>query len=837
MRLFASKNRYPTRKSFLALGLTTKATFSNSSSSHPQLRRILRPHSIQTKLTIGSPNDQYEREADRVADQIVRMPDHTLKRQPLEEEEEELQTKPIADQITPMVQRQIEEEEEEELIQPDRLPIIQRQEEEEEEIVQTLQRQCDEEECPIQTQQDANRSSEVTPNLASQIQAIRSGGRSLPQPCRNYFEPRFGRDFSDVHIHTDSKADDVAKSINAKAFTLGQDVFFGSGQFAPGTEGTKKLLAHELTHVVQQNSNILNFSNIIMRKQNPAEGTECKEFKGRWIKKIVVNQEGDQKVHLYWNDDKKSDTDKCSTGKGHCCVESDGIACSESQSRVGGSNCTPVSRGDGEPIQKCYPNRNGLDYWCYVDRNRGVALHTYPNHLVTGKPLSHGCIRLEKPTAKKIFCGAIESKTIVQVKGLAKPKCSDEDLKDEWRSDFSKAGAATDGEDTSLVMVQEAMGYRSIEELKEAVSKVSDVTSVIPRCLAPTATPAAPLAEIPTKIIESQGLDSYLKQFETELKSLGGYILKYEQAYQFALKWGKKLWYKARKLLKKEGSTYDDRPLYWTRKQMIEKFRQWRPVKFVLTETTQKKVIDIFDSASRGMTTAEFIDKAKSVKKILVSGFDPFALSDDVRKSNLSGAAAIALDHELITKGKISARIQGVVFPVSERFFDAGKAETFFRPFLEGEDRADMVIAMGMGAESEFEVEKQATKPRSSAGSLGLPGQTTGGSSTFPTTLGTTLPNVEEAMGRSWPGSEEMSAGSYLCNEIFYRVLLIGKQIEEGNTGESKVEVSPVGFLHTPLLQPPEGSEITSDKFEKDRKNIVNKIKEILTAWLPHLET
>ncbi|TKJ38541.1 hypothetical protein CEE37_12305 [candidate division LCP-89 bacterium B3_LCP] len=225
---------------------------SKVTSHQSQIRSILRPQSIQTKLTIGSPNDQYEQEADRVADQIVRMPEPMLQKQPLEEEEEELQTKPIADQITPMVQRQIEEEEEEELIQPDRLPIIQRQEEEEEEIVQTLQRQCDEEECPIQTQQETSHTSEVTPNLASQIQAIRSGGRSLPQPCRNYFEPRFGRDFSDVHIHTDSKADDVAKSINAKAFTLGQDVFFGSGQFAPGTEGTKKLLAHELTHVVQQ---------------------------------------------------------------------------------------------------------------------------------------------------------------------------------------------------------------------------------------------------------------------------------------------------------------------------------------------------------------------------------------------------------------------------------------------------------------------------------------------------------------------------------------------------------------------------------------------------------
>ncbi|TKJ38542.1 hypothetical protein CEE37_12310 [candidate division LCP-89 bacterium B3_LCP] len=216
----------------------------SSNTSSAGIRQILRPHSIQTKLTIGSPNDQYEREADRVADQIVRMPDPAIQRQ--EEEEEEIQTKPIADQITPLVQRQVEEEEEE--------------------LIQTVQRQCEEEECPIQTQPAANRTSEVTPSLASQIQTIRSGGRPLPEPCRNYFEPRFGRDFSDVHIHTDSKAADVAKSVNSKAFTLGKDIFFGSGQFAPGTDGTERLLAHELTHVVQQRRSTLVRANFIQRE-------------------------------------------------------------------------------------------------------------------------------------------------------------------------------------------------------------------------------------------------------------------------------------------------------------------------------------------------------------------------------------------------------------------------------------------------------------------------------------------------------------------------------------------------------------------------------------------
>jgi hypothetical protein len=69
---------------------------------------------------------------------------------------------------------------------------------------------------------------------------------------RAFFEPRFGRDFGQVRVHTNSKAADVAKSINAKAFTVGQNVAFGTGEYAPGTAAGRKLLAHELTHVVQQ---------------------------------------------------------------------------------------------------------------------------------------------------------------------------------------------------------------------------------------------------------------------------------------------------------------------------------------------------------------------------------------------------------------------------------------------------------------------------------------------------------------------------------------------------------------------------------------------------------
>jgi peptidoglycan hydrolase-like protein with peptidoglycan-binding domain len=85
-----------------------------------------------------------------------------------------------------------------------------------------------------------------------QVRSVRSGGRRLPPGERSFFEARFGRDFSDVRVHTGPEADAAARSIDAAAFTLGSDVAFASGNYRPGTERGRRLLAHELTHVVQQ---------------------------------------------------------------------------------------------------------------------------------------------------------------------------------------------------------------------------------------------------------------------------------------------------------------------------------------------------------------------------------------------------------------------------------------------------------------------------------------------------------------------------------------------------------------------------------------------------------
>ncbi|MCP4155989.1 MAG: DUF4157 domain-containing protein [bacterium] len=100
------------------------------------------------------------------------------------------------------------------------------------------------------------------PLESSGINVLNGGGQPLLKSTRTFFEPRFGRDFSQVRMHTGSKASKLATAVNARAFTLGRDIVFKSGQFSPGTMTGKKLIAHELTHVIQQKNNT---SRILMR--------------------------------------------------------------------------------------------------------------------------------------------------------------------------------------------------------------------------------------------------------------------------------------------------------------------------------------------------------------------------------------------------------------------------------------------------------------------------------------------------------------------------------------------------------------------------------------------
>ena len=84
------------------------------------------------------------------------------------------------------------------------------------------------------------------------IQSKRGGGAPLDESARSNLEPSMGHDFSDVRVHTDGEADSLNRAVQAEAFTTGNDIFFRSGSYSPGSSDGQKLLAHELTHVVQQ---------------------------------------------------------------------------------------------------------------------------------------------------------------------------------------------------------------------------------------------------------------------------------------------------------------------------------------------------------------------------------------------------------------------------------------------------------------------------------------------------------------------------------------------------------------------------------------------------------
>ena len=108
-------------------------------------------------------------------------------------------------------------------------------------------------------------------NLAVQ-RAVRSPGQPLPSSVRNFFEPRFGADFSQVRVHTDAAAQQSAQDINANAYTVGPNIVFGRGRFAPETEGGRRLLAHELTHTLQQTNGVsVQLSALMSHRDDPAE--------------------------------------------------------------------------------------------------------------------------------------------------------------------------------------------------------------------------------------------------------------------------------------------------------------------------------------------------------------------------------------------------------------------------------------------------------------------------------------------------------------------------------------------------------------------------------------
>jgi hypothetical protein len=199
----------------------------------------------QAKLTVSDPNDVYEQEADRVAEAVTRSI-RTPAQRPLPAEEGLMQGKFAG-------QRQSGPEEEDEVMQG--MLKRQRGEPEEDALMQrkfAVQRQTTEEEELLQGQPAENEGLSDSNDLETRINSARGGGHPLPDNVRQPMEMAFGADFSRVRAHTDSVADTLNWGLSAKAFTIGQDVFFREGEYSTSSESGKRLIAHELTHIAQQ---------------------------------------------------------------------------------------------------------------------------------------------------------------------------------------------------------------------------------------------------------------------------------------------------------------------------------------------------------------------------------------------------------------------------------------------------------------------------------------------------------------------------------------------------------------------------------------------------------
>ncbi len=169
----------------------------------PLFRGISHELAIQAKLTIGAAGDKYEQEADSIAEQVVSQmngqENSQIQRKPMPEEDEELQMKPIVQRI------------------------------------------------------GEGNSMTAAPEFEASIQQAKSGGQPLANTIREPMEQAFGTDFSGVKVHTDTQSHQLNQSINAQAFTTGQNIFFRQDVYSPNSREGQELLAHELTHVVQQN--------------------------------------------------------------------------------------------------------------------------------------------------------------------------------------------------------------------------------------------------------------------------------------------------------------------------------------------------------------------------------------------------------------------------------------------------------------------------------------------------------------------------------------------------------------------------------------------------------
>ncbi|MFF8727550.1 pyroglutamyl peptidase [Streptomyces sp. NPDC015171] len=388
---------------------------------------------------------------------------------------------------------------------------------------------------------------------------------------------------------------------------------------------------------------------------------------------------------------------------------------------------------------------------------------------------------------------------------------------------------------------------------------------------APGPAPSATVEEqrldqaVPREILRRSGFDAAAANFHRAL----GRAHSAAQARRVVVREGSALWRRAVDRAQGRGpaaaepaglSRDDDRPLYWARLAMTREMRTWEPG-FGLTDAQRAELLDRLERTSRGQTDIRY-PGGHRLRRVLLTGFDPFTLDRDIRISNPSGATALALDGTVIETAQGPARVETAVFPVRWQDFAEGTVERTLRPYLPA---IDLFTTVSQGRAGRFDIERT-----NGAWRGGFPdNDNVSRTGTVPVAepasqpqwTGTTLPYAAVVAARTGrfpvydhtevteipaqgtgpvvrpdgpsPGSAARAGGGgdYLSNEIAYRATLLRDRLGLHDT-------LPGGHVHTPVLRFGEGNTdpatgtVTDPEFVRNRLDIIAQVRSIVTAAL-----
>ncbi|MFF3287179.1 pyroglutamyl peptidase [Streptomyces sp. NPDC003023] len=376
---------------------------------------------------------------------------------------------------------------------------------------------------------------------------------------------------------------------------------------------------------------------------------------------------------------------------------------------------------------------------------------------------------------------------------------------------------------------------------------------------APAPAGAAPTVEeqrleraVPQEILRRSGFDTVAPALRRALEGARSY----RQAERAVARHGAALWERAvdraqgRGAARGDLSRDDDRPLYWARLGMTAALRQWQPG-FDLPQAQRARLMDRLEQSSRGQDSMDF-PLGKDVKRIVMTGFDPFTLDRDIRISNPSGATALALDGTWIRTADGPARIETAVFPVRWQDFADGTVERTLEARL---PEADLFTTVSQGRVGRVDIERfngawrggfpdndnvsrtetvpvtdPASQPQWTLTSLPYKAITAAETGRFPVYDNTSVTEIPAGQSTPvvrpngpTPGSTARAGGGgdYLSNEIAYRATLLRDRLG--------LDI-PGGHVHTPVLQFGAGNttEITDPQFVRNRVDIIAQVREII---------